>query len=292
MRRYSAVLSFLGVAIAAAARAQPQEPPPQFNPPKNYYLALGDSITYGYQQFKALAGLPPSAFNTGYVDVFGARLREIQPGIIIVNYSCPGESTQSFVDGNCIWTQTGHLLHDSYSGTQLQAALEFLAAHPGQVSPISLSLFSNDLPMLLGPCTFNGQIDPACVQNHVSGFIEGLTSRISAILSQLRSEAPNSEIIVIGGVDEFLNALSFADPLYQVFNAALAQTAAANRVRFVDPFPIFNPQGDLSREIQTICALTLLCRDGDGHPSDAGYQALAALIYDASDYIKLQNERP
>ena len=32
--------------------------------PKQYYLALGDSITYGYQAYKHAAGLPPSAFNT------------------------------------------------------------------------------------------------------------------------------------------------------------------------------------------------------------------------------------
>jgi len=114
------------------------EAPPKFNPPKPYYLALGDSIAYGYQAFKARAGLPPSAFNTGYVDVFGARLREIRSGIRTVNYSCPADSTNSFVDGDCIWTKTGHPLHDPYTGSQLQTALSFLRAHRGEVSPITL----------------------------------------------------------------------------------------------------------------------------------------------------------
>ena len=37
--------------------------------PKQYYLALRNSITYGYQADKHAAGLPPPAFNTGYGDV-------------------------------------------------------------------------------------------------------------------------------------------------------------------------------------------------------------------------------
>jgi len=82
---------------AAEVTVQAPAPPPVFNPPKTYYLALGDSVTYGYQAAKVRAGLPPSAFNTGYVDVFGARLRQIQPGITIVNYGCPGETSFSFI---------------------------------------------------------------------------------------------------------------------------------------------------------------------------------------------------
>ena len=58
--------------LAAAAR------PANFDPPKRYYLALGDSIGYGFQTNKALAGLPPQAFNTGYVDLFSARLRHLR----------------------------------------------------------------------------------------------------------------------------------------------------------------------------------------------------------------------
>jgi lysophospholipase L1-like esterase len=46
--------------------------------PQRYYLALGDSITYGFQPAKF--GLPPSGFDTGYVDVFAARLRALAPG--------------------------------------------------------------------------------------------------------------------------------------------------------------------------------------------------------------------
>ena len=108
------------------------------------------------------------------------------------------------------------------------------------------------------------------------------------ILPALRSAAPNAEIIVTGAPDTFVNALAFTDPLYQSFNSSVAEAASAERVQFADPFPVFNPQGDLTAEVQAICTLTLLCAQNDGHPSDAGYRALADLIFDASEYSRLQ----
>ena len=258
------------------------EAPPKFNPPKTYYLALGDSIAYGYQAFKARAGLPPSAFNTGYVDVFAAHLREISRGIRTVNYGCPGESTESFFNGPCIWTETGHQLHDTFRGSQLQAAITFLRAYRGEVSPITLTLGTNDQPKLLGPCTSNGQIDLACVQNGAPAFIAGLAQRLSSILDQLRSAAPDAEIILTGVWDPYFDLLPFTDPLFQAFNASMAQAAAARRVRYADPFPIFNLQGDLTTEMKTLCMLTLFCADHDSHPSDAGCRALASLVFEVS----------
>jgi hypothetical protein len=96
-----AASAMLALPVAAAAAR-----PAHFDPPKRYYLALGDSIGYGFQTSKALAGLPPQAFNTGYVDLFSARLRHLRPGITTVNFSCPGESTMSF-SAPCTWKHPG-----------------------------------------------------------------------------------------------------------------------------------------------------------------------------------------
>jgi hypothetical protein len=60
----------------------------------------------------------------------------------------------------------------------------------------------------------------------------------------------------------------------------MAEAAAVNGARFADPFPIFNPQGDLAAEVQTVCRLSLLCTENDSHPSDAGYQALADVLFE------------
>ena len=96
---------------------------PVSSPPQSYYLALGDSIAYGFQPAKAKAGLPPSRFNTGYVDVFAARLRTIAPKIRVVNYGCPGESTKTFIHGGCPGRRDVKGLHDAFKGAQLDAAL-------------------------------------------------------------------------------------------------------------------------------------------------------------------------
>src|SRR5262245_50583503 len=127
---------------------------------------------------------------------------------------------------------------------------------------------------------------PGLRQEWRPGLIAHVASNISHILSALRAAAPNAEIIVTGAWDSFLDALAFADPLFRALNASMAQAAATNRARFADPFPIFNPQGDLTAEVQTICTLTLLCTQNDSHPSDAGYRALAGVVFDASQYIR------
>ncbi len=100
--------------------------------PQSYYLALGDSIAYGYQPGK---GGGPGAFDTGYVDPFAAHLRKLSPKIQVVNYGCPGESSVTFTKGGCPALREGPKLHDPFRGAQLKAALSFLKAHRGRGQP-------------------------------------------------------------------------------------------------------------------------------------------------------------
>jgi hypothetical protein len=44
----------------------------------------------------------------------------------------------------CFFQQIGLALHDEFTGSQLDAATAFLHAHPGQVSPITLSIGAGD----------------------------------------------------------------------------------------------------------------------------------------------------
>lgn len=61
-----------------------------------YYLALGDSIAYGVQPAKVRAGLPPSRFDTGYVDVLAARLRVRTPNLRVINFRLPRRVDRDF----------------------------------------------------------------------------------------------------------------------------------------------------------------------------------------------------
>jgi lysophospholipase L1-like esterase len=276
-----ALLASLAISAPASA-VTTNGPPPQFNPPKSYYLALGDSFTYGFQLSKALAGLPPAAFDTGYVDVFAARLRAIRSEMVVVNYGCPGESTVSFVTGPCPWTASGGALHDSFQGSQLAAAVAFLRAHPGQVSPITLQLFGNDMLEFGRSCAG----DFSCIQREAPAAIAQFGSRLTVILGRLRDAAPEAEMIVMGGWNGRVDFLAETDPLFQAANGTIAAAAAQERARFADVTPAFNPPGEAAR-ITAICSLTLFCSEGDGHPSDSGYRAIADLVFDVSDYARL-----
>ncbi len=130
---------------AAAAVAKSTSQGPVYQPPQSYYLALGDSMAYGFQPTKAKPGAPPSDFDTGYVDVFAASLRKLSPKIQVVNYGCPGESTVTFARGGCHGLADGVKLHNAFRGSQLKAAQSFLRAHPGKVSPITVTLWGGDL---------------------------------------------------------------------------------------------------------------------------------------------------
>jgi lysophospholipase L1-like esterase len=281
-------LSILATLVAdfVATSGAAASPDPKFNPPKKYYLALGDSVTYGFQSWKLAAGFPPERFDTGYVDGFAARLRELRSGIEVVNYGCPGETTTSFVTGPCLFTSLGYALHNDFEGSQLQAAREFLHAHPGQVSPITVTLWGGDVREFVASC--GG--DFGCIQAEAPAEIPRIASRLASILRALRTEATAAEIIVTGPWNTNLGFFAATDPLFQALNAAMSEASVASGARFADLFPVFNPQGDPDAETAAICAFTLLCTDEHSHPSDPGYRAIADVVFGASGYGRLEAE--
>jgi lysophospholipase L1-like esterase len=267
--------AFLGSTVALGGTSWPV-----FAPPQRYYLALGDSLAYGIQPAKVDAGLPPSGFDTGYVDVFARRLRALAPGLRVVNYGCPGETTVTFAGGGCPWLAGGRALHNAFQGAQLDAALAFLRAHPSEVSPITLNLGGGDVQAVSDAC--KGSF--ACARARGPRAIAQLASRLGSILGRLRVAAPKAEIIVIGLWNNDIITTRKSDPLYRMIDLTISRVAAGARAHFADPFPLFNPQGSLGREKARICAFTFICSRGDGHPTDAGYRAIAAAVLRASGY--------
>ncbi len=256
MTSFPAVAVVLALAGPAAGLGQKE--------PQSYYLALGDSIAYGIQPGKG--GRP--TFDTGYVEPFAARLRKLSPKIKVVNYGCPGESTATFTRGGCPWLREGQKLHDPFRGAQLKAALTFLRAHPGQVSPITLTLWGNDL----APLSAKGKGAPKAIAS--------FASRLDSILEQLRSAAPTAEIIVTGAWNLEADQLKKTEPLYRSLDAAIARTAAASRARVAKMYAVFTPPGN----VRQVCVLTHICAIGDPHPNDAGYRAMANAFFAASGY--------
>jgi len=261
-----AVLALAGTATSGTS------PRPVYQPPQSYYLALGDSMAYGVQPDKAKPGARPSDFDTGYVDIFAAGLRKLSSTLQVVNYGCPGESTITFARGRCPTLAEGWKLHNPFRGSQLEAALSFLRAHPGQVSPITLTLWGNDL----APLSQKGKRAPIAIAS--------FATRFGSILQRLRTAAPTAEIIVSGAWNPEADRLQQTEPLYRSLDAAIARAAAASRARVANVFAAFNRPANLVAQKARLCAITFFCSQGDPHPTDAGYRAMADAFMTASGY--------
>ena len=146
------------------------------------YLALGDSISFGYTAEKFNENFPneaPAYFEGGFANAFKAKLggkEELGKGVVLVNDGCPGETSNGFIGENealggqkstepagskpqgpgdwhpCAYNNVNGLpLHNSLSVgkesiSQLEDALSILKkgapVHP--VKAITLNIGSND----------------------------------------------------------------------------------------------------------------------------------------------------
>jgi len=266
-------------ALLAAPTVAASQPGGKFDPPKGYYLSLGDSLSFGLQLdklFKLIADgdYTPDAFNTGYTDDFAAQMRQIRPDQQVENLSCGGETTDTMINGGCFFKlHYGLPIHVDYSGPQLDAALAFLQSHRGKVSPITVSIGGNDAAAVIAECN----ADPSCIAQ--SGLKQHLSDNLDHILGALRAAAPDAEIIVVA----YWNATTdrSTDEVWNQYFVQVASAAAArNNARFANAFALIHTTDQ-------ICQLTFVCTSGDGHPNDAGYQVIANLVWSVSGYDRL-----
>jgi lysophospholipase L1-like esterase len=274
------------------------------------YLALGDSLAYGYHaaQFKSelesKGFVEPATFNDGYVDDFGAVLKLANPKLQIVNDGCPGETTETLINGSgipgfCAGGPTGSpfpyaFLHHSYGShtSQLSDALAILKATPN-VSPITLDIGANDvLQFLASTCGFPKTF--TCSPAQVEAEFAHIAGNAFSILSQLRAAAPKAQIVLIGLYNPYPTVLPApgGDQTTAALNTALAGVAAAvPGTSFANPEPPFNPSIVTglpeATDLPTICAFTAMCPGGtfnpaspnaDIHPTKLGYGVMAGVL--------------
>ena len=253
----------------------------KFNPPKQYYLSLGDSLAFGYQQDKIIAEVTSGTYSPshfpGYTYAFGDLMRAVDPQLTVVDYGCPAETTISFTIACDFQDVDGVQLHDGYPGrSQESAALDFLRAHPGQVSPITVSLGGNDFLA-------------------AGSSLADIQARLTRILRELRAAAPDAEIIVL----QSYNPLTFfvpdpvPDAVFSALNGVIGAAAASAGARTADVFAVFNNPNPPppATELTNICMWTLICTDSpiapDGHATDSGYRKMADIFWEASGYGRL-----
>ena len=114
-------------------------------------LALGDSVVFGYITADGHAYVNADNF-VGYPEkLAGGRRLEV------VNASCPGEATTSFLsatgaDNGCrSFRSSGAPLHTAYTSTQLAFATDFLQKHR-EVRLVTIGLGANDAFLLEASC--------------------------------------------------------------------------------------------------------------------------------------------
>jgi len=275
----------------------------------NTYLALGDSLAYGYHQaqfqeeLKEKGFVDPANFNDGYVDDFGAALRLLNPKLQIVNDGCPGETTETMIKGSgvygpeyCAGGPTGSpfpkaFLHHSYPGTQLEDALA-IAKEPG-VNTITIDIGANDILQVLGhtcgfPATFT------CSPEQVEAEIGHVAANVGYILAQLRAAAPKAKIIFVSQYNPYPTVLKpegTGDATVEALNGALKSVASSFGVSFANTARVINFSGTHggpeAGDIPTVCAFTAMCPGGefnpaspnaDIHPTKAGYAAMAGVV--------------
>jgi lysophospholipase L1-like esterase len=243
-----------------------------------FYLALGDSISYGYQQrivndWAAQTGtLPPAtAFDPNAVSLFATLLRSLNPHLQTANYACPGATTSTIISSpGCATSPLA--LHDSYTTPQLTAAVQYVQGRGTGI--ITVDAGANDLLALLASC--GGFTQLACLQAQAPGVINAIGVNMAQTLLTLRQASPTSTIIVLQLYDPFAVQTSAAEPIILALNQALAAAAAAAGAQLANayvPFNTWQPQP------QVLCALSNICGPlEDIHPTYAGYAVIAHLF--------------
>lgn len=245
----------------------------------SHYLALGDSFAFGfhlaqYNQEIANNTYSASSFNDGYDADFFSYLRGKISGINEINYSCPGETSGSFVSGGCAFHSSTSSLHSSYptSQPQLQAAVNYLQQNPSTVVTIDIGV--NDAINLSDTC--QAQSNPVnCYNQRTAGVLATVQQNYDTILNALQKASPTARIILIKSPDPVY--YDGTDALGNGLNQIVDNEASTRGLREADTFSIFTASN--------VCSLTNFCSSpSDFHPNAAGYSAMASVIESASGY--------
>ncbi len=156
--------------------------------PTRYYVALGDSLSVGWQPHPS-TGLVGYRTKQGYTNDLYSHLLKTMPGLKLVEFGCPGETTGTMMNGG--------ICHYS-DGSQLKQADAFMEAHRKSLALVTLDIGANDVdncgnvPMSqVGTCALSG--------------MNNIKSQLPEILSSIRSAAGSS--VTIAGMtlyDPFL----------------------------------------------------------------------------------------
>jgi len=267
----------LAMVMAGAATVASADPPDARG--NDSFLALGDSVPFGYIAADGFAYVNANNF-VGYPDYVGGDLR-----FRTTNASCPGETSSSFIsatgaDNGCRAFRARFPLHVSYTSTQLDYATNFLATHK-HARLVTIMLGANDGLLLQQSC--HG--DLACIQAGLPMVLSTLAANMNTILASLRATGFRGVLVVVN-----YYSLDYTDPtqtgLIVLLNQTLAAVAAANGAVVADAFKAFRTAASTPFAGGKTCRAGLLNVNPadptqatcDDHPTQSGHQLLADTI--------------
>jgi len=242
----------------------------------NYrYLALGDSVAFGYDP--TVTTPTPTAF-TGYPEVV-ADVLQMAKSKKETNAACPGQSSTSFLYGGadigCEPFKAAVGLHTDYTGTQMNFAMTQLQSNK-HIDLVTLSIGGNDLSLLQAQCQTSSSF-AVCVQQGLPGVLATYGQNLAQILGGIRANYSGTLVLL-----KYYPVST--DPLFQLaiqmLNQTMADVGSNFNVKFADGFMAFQLASATSGGDP--CAANLLVRIGpstcDIHPSLAGQTVLAAAV--------------
>jgi lysophospholipase L1-like esterase len=145
------------------------------------YLSLGDSYSVGYQN--------PTLGNTSGFTGYVAKKEKLQ----LENFGCGGATTSSlFTQIGCPAGSSAATDAVAYPTTdQVDAALAFIAAHPGQIGLVTVSIGGNDVTAC---ASFSNPIP--CVETAVTGIQTNVGTLVSELDAALTAGGDTSAHIV------------------------------------------------------------------------------------------------
>ncbi|WP_161975394.1 SGNH/GDSL hydrolase family protein [Tengunoibacter tsumagoiensis] len=237
--------------------------------PKSYYIALGDSVAYGYQ--------PDLDWRSGYSTDLYHHLQS-KGTSTYDNLACPAETSTTMINGNCPYT----IIHKyPYLEPQLNAAIEYLQAHPGQVSPVTLQIGANDiLPDInKSTCSTNTAQFATDLATLDANLTQTILPRLKAALTV--NGQLTGDLILVNYYDPYQNLCPNSVPYLQTVNQHLAQDAAGY-AHVADAFTAF---GGAAIPNSNTCNYTWICSFfSDIHPRSQGYSVIASTIENSIGY--------
>jgi lysophospholipase L1-like esterase len=252
--------------------------------PRQYYVALGDSLSRGGQP-NANGKTGPT--NQGYTnDLFHTEKKKFK-NLHFVNLGCPGETTTTMIKGGTC----GYA-----AGSQLAAAVQFLNSHRGHIAFVTIDIGGDDV----GGCT-PGQNFQACL-NAADTTIQTNLPRITRKLRK----ATGRKVPIVGMTyyDPYVaswlagkpgqKAAASSQPLVKTVNKDIASAYRAKNFEVAPVANAFHSYESLTKKkkryhhqevpvpVAVICKKTWMCAappvGPDIHCNASGYLKIAKVF--------------